>query len=258
MAEVTWKLYSPLTAEFFLNDEYGDIDYSDENAIPFTGTALTAYEDSIREEIERYNGRGDDLAEYIHDDCGAEYGVQVNQKVLSVVPSVESVNGELVGCATVKLREPLTGEETAAFCSYLEGQYSDGWGEGFEQREIMSEDGVLYVHFWGSEHFAFTIDKHPTAEPEKTAEQDVSQPQRPKMNLVGMDSNIFLILGTASRLLRGAGQAAQAKEMQQRVQQSHDYYKALGIISEYVETEMSGAVRAGREKPEKKKGGEAR
>lgn len=257
MAEVTWKLYSPLCAEFFLKDEYGDIDFHEENAIPFSGTDLILYEDSIHEEIDRYGGP-DDLAEYIHDDCGAEYGVQINQIVLSVVPSVESVNGELVGCATVKLREPLTREETAALCSYLEGQYSDGWGEGFEQREIMAEDGALYVHFWGSEHFAFTINKQPTAEPEKTAEQDVSQPQRPKMNLVGMDSNIFLILGTASRLLRGAGQAEQAKEMEQRVQQSHDYYKALGIISEYVETELSHAVQANREKPEQKKGGEAR
>lgn len=258
MAEVTWKLYSPLQADYFPEDDYGDIDYREENAIPFTGTDLILYEDSIREEIERYGGRGDDLAEYIHDDCGAEYGVQINQKVLSVVPSVESVNGELVGCSTVKLREPLTREETAALCSYLEGQYSDGWGEGFEQREIMAEDGALYVHFWQYEHFEFTIDKQPSAEPGKMAEHDVSQPQRPKMNLVGMDGNIFYILGTASKLLHRAGQAEQAKEMKQRVQQSHDYYKALGIISEYVETEISGAVQAGREKPEKKKGGDAR
>lgn len=175
MAEVTWKLYSPLRAEFFLRDENGDIDYCDENAIPFTGTDLTAYEDSIHDEVEHFKGRSGNLAKYIHDDCGAEYGVQINQKVLSIIPSVESVNGELVGCATVKLREPLTDEETAALCSHLEGQYSDGWGESFEQREIEVEDGALYVHFWQCEHFEFTIDKQPPAEPEKTAEHDVSQ-----------------------------------------------------------------------------------
>ena len=89
-------------------------------------------------------------------------------------------------------------------------------------------------------------------------EQTSSQPQRPKMSLVSLNGNIFCILGEASELLHQVGQAEQAKEMKQRVKQSHDYYKALGIISEYVETELSGAVQAGREKPEKKKGGDAR
>ena len=60
--------------------------------------------------------------------------------------------------------------------------------------------------------------------------------QRPKMKLVGEDGNIFAILGRASRLLRENGQA---KEMSGRVYQSGDYYKALHIISEYVETELS-------------------
>ena len=63
--------------------------------------------------------------------------------------------------------------------------------------------------------------------------------QRLKMNLVGEDGNIFAILGRASRLLRENGQAEQAKEMSGRVYQSGGYYKALSIISEYVETELS-------------------
>lgn len=59
------------------------------------------------------------------------------------------------------------------------------------------------------------------------------------MKLVGEDGNIFAILGRASRLLRENGQAEQAKEMSGRVYQSGDYYKALHIISEYMETELS-------------------
>ena len=63
--------------------------------------------------------------------------------------------------------------------------------------------------------------------------------KRPKMKLAGQDGNIFSILGRASRLLKENGQPEQAKEMCGRVCQSDNYYKALNIISEYVETELS-------------------
>lgn len=65
------------------------------------------------------------------------------------------------------------------------------------------------------------------------------QCQKPKMELVGQDGNIFGILGRASRLLKRAGQSEQADEMFQRVTSSGSYDEALRIISEYVETELS-------------------
>ena len=65
---------------------------------------------------------------------------------------------------------------------------------------------------------------------------------RPKMNLVGQDGNIFGILGKAARLLRENGQPDQASEMTNRVFHSSSYEAALGIISEYVETELSKKI----------------
>ena len=62
---------------------------------------------------------------------------------------------------------------------------------------------------------------------------------KPKMQLVGQDGNIFSILGHASRLLCRNGQSEQASEMSRRVFNSHSYEDALSIISEYVETELS-------------------
>lgn len=62
---------------------------------------------------------------------------------------------------------------------------------------------------------------------------------KPKMQLLGHDGNIFAIMGRASALLRGAGQGEQAKEMHERVTSSGSYDEALCIISEYVETELS-------------------
>ncbi len=63
--------------------------------------------------------------------------------------------------------------------------------------------------------------------------------QKPQMELLGQDGNIFGILGRASRLLKRAGMNEQADEMVRRVKECGDYNKALNIISEYVETELS-------------------
>ena len=63
--------------------------------------------------------------------------------------------------------------------------------------------------------------------------------QKPKMQLVGEDGNVFSILGRASRLLKRAGQNEQAEEMFRRVTACENYNEALRIISEYVETELS-------------------
>lgn len=65
------------------------------------------------------------------------------------------------------------------------------------------------------------------------------QPQKPRMGLVGQDGNIYAVLGRASMLLKEAGMQDKIDEMFQRCAASGDYYKALNIISEYVETELS-------------------
>ncbi len=80
-------------------------------------------------------------------------------------------------------------------------------------------------------------------------------PQKPKMELLGQDGNIFAVLGRASRLLKRAGQGEQADEMYSRVTSCGDYYQALNIISEYVETELS--PRSEPQKSHKKKGKDA-
>lgn len=65
------------------------------------------------------------------------------------------------------------------------------------------------------------------------------RPTKPKMALVGRDGNIFSIMGTASQLLQMAGMHDQNREMIDRVTSCSDYNKALHIISEYVETELT-------------------
>ena len=200
----------------------------------FSGVDMAYYEESIREAMgQRDNDDGGNLMPYFDEDRNPG----VKKKVLSAVPTVEIRDGELMGCTTVKLKESLTEAEMQDLEDYLKGQFSDGWGEGFKQQEIQPGDGVLYIQF-SAEPFDFTVEQ--VQDTEASKEQPI--PKRPKMKLVGQDGNIFAILGRASRLLKENGQPQQAKEMSSRVYQSGDYYKALNIISEYVETELSEKV----------------
>ena len=81
--------------------------------------------------------------------------------------------------------------------------------------------------------------------------------KKPSCPLVGQNGNIFNLIGLASRTLRQNGMIAEAKEMQDRIMggDCHSYEEALGIISEYVETELSTAPKP--QKSVQKKGRDA-
>ena len=79
----------------------------------------------------------------------------------------------------------------------------------------------------------------------------VRESEKPDCPLIGQDGNVFNLLGIASRTLREHGQAAQAKEMTDKVYASGSYGAALTVIGEYVnitsaerETEQKPSVRS--------------
>ncbi len=233
MEKETLKAYviTDLTAELAVEDmdsEYGEDDYAE-----LDGHDLTDYEPSIREYIEKEKELLDDggnLAPYIDSSLP-----RLRENVLRIDPDVVVYDGKLCSCATVELKQELSERDWNALFDYISGQYSDGWGEGFEQRDIPVADGILNVHFWQpDQRCPIVLDALPGQEPAVPR-----QAHKPKMKLIGQDGNIFSILGRAGRLLRQNGQRKQAEEMFQRVQNCGDYYKALGIISEYVQTELS-------------------
>ena len=222
------KFYSPLTADFFPNEpDYEDEFYDEYEGCPLDGHDLLQYADAVDEAVKKdiadFNG---DLMQYYHEDDS------VRSKVVSAVPSVEICGNKLCGCLTVELKETLLDDEQTVLCNYISGQYSDGWGEGFEQHEISVGDGKLYVHFWQDHDFEI----YPAAPKPPTV---MRHTHRPKMQLLGYDGNIFAIMGRAGRLLTDCGQADKAKEMRDRVMSCDSYQKALSIVSEYVETELS-------------------
>ena len=144
------KFYSPLTAEFFPDEpDWEDESYNEYEGYPMDGHDLLQYADAVDEAVKKdiadFNG---DLMQYYHEDDS------VRSKVVSAVPSVEIHGNKLCGCLNVELRESLNEGEQAVLCDYISGQYSDGWGEGFEQRDILVDGGSeLYVHLWNSDEW---------------------------------------------------------------------------------------------------------
>ena len=151
-----------------------------------------------------------------------EWNPGVKEKVLSAIPSVEIRGGELMACATVCLKEPLTEAEMEALQNHLRDQFSSGWGEDFEQQEIKVKGGVISVHFWKTDHFFI--------------EMEQPAPKRPKMKLEKWDGDILSVLKRAERLLIENGQPERAKQM---MEQFRTFYNlSSGVISQYVEIEL--------------------
>ena len=161
MENLTFKLYSPLTAEFLPD---GSEFWQEDELVELSGYELSDYAAAIYEQIER---EGDHLEQYLDDENDPYLAAHVK----SIRISVEEHGGELCGCATVVVDEDLTERGWNDLQGYLSGQYSDGWGEGFEQRDIQVEGGNLNVHFWQEEHFAFTVEQVEAEPLQEPAEQ---------------------------------------------------------------------------------------
>ena len=136
------KLYMPLTASFHARNEWGDLDEIGEE---WDGRTLLGYEDRILAAMVR--NRTPEEAER---GLMYWYGVQdsVDAKVRSAVFTAEARDGRLWGVAECQIIGQLSPEELAGLKDFLTGQASDGWGEGFEQREIRVDGGDLYAHLW--------------------------------------------------------------------------------------------------------------
>ena len=78
----------------------------------------------------------------------------LNSKVSKYEFTVEKVGGELMGVAVLTLNDDLTEKELDLIKSEVSGQASDGYGEGFEQDEIQTDDGSIYVSFWNHENWS--------------------------------------------------------------------------------------------------------
>ena len=137
------KLYMPLTADLYERNEWGDMPEEPEL---LSGRELIPYEDNIRSALVKYR-----MPEELTRGLMNWYNKPdtVNNKVRSVTFGAELRGGQLWGVAECQLWHELSAAELTTLKEFITGQASDGWGEGFEQREIAVGHGnELYVHLW--------------------------------------------------------------------------------------------------------------
>ena len=154
----TLRLYMPLTAEF-TEDGY---DYEEPEHLE--GRELYQYEEQIAKALEDYRmpeeaERG--IMHWYHEEDS------VNEKVRSVVFRLEKRDFQLWGVAECQLLRGLTTKEMDTLKQYITGQASDGWGEGFEQRDIGVDEGVLNVHLWNSDEWSLQTEEERFSQQQK-------------------------------------------------------------------------------------------
>lgn len=146
------ELLTPLRGEFYPDepdDADGEYDYEWAGEM-LDGADLVPYQEAIQAMVDRENNLGTD-----HPSCNLMdyfYGEDtIREKVKCAVVSVKKAENTLYGCTTLTLQEFLEEPELKQLCEYITGQYSDGWGERFEQRDIKVDGGILHVHFYQKE-----------------------------------------------------------------------------------------------------------
>ena len=139
---VETRFYCPLN--IMIEDEDDCCDLIEVDSANYIG-----YDDEINDFIRTDLNRDENavergLAAYFHSE-------DLDKKVYSIIPEVETRGGELYGVAVVKSYGELEKAEMLELENYLTSQYADGWGEGYEQREIKLGDDTAYISFWNSD-----------------------------------------------------------------------------------------------------------
>lgn len=162
---IIYELKSPIIIEHVNSTETVDkyeLSYADEDIF------IALYE-SVQNDMTNMGKRG--LAAYIN----------LNEKLYKIIKSIIVDVDRNYAVTKVEATKELSEQEIEMLKNYIEGQFADGWGEGFEQQKIISykdkfeeiieeedengdiderveiyEDTVyVYAHFWNNENFNF-------------------------------------------------------------------------------------------------------
>lgn len=163
------KLYMPMTVDVYEQNQWGDLE---DYPMELDASEAAGYVDYIlaaiqRERLPEEAERG--MMLYYDKEDG------VSQKVQSYTFTVEVRERKLWGVAECQVTGELKPDELEKLKETVSGQASDGFGEGFEQREIRTPDGEIYAHLWSSDDSWSIQTEQELFDPELERQQTQSQ-----------------------------------------------------------------------------------
>jgi len=230
------KFYSPLSIKIDdTNYNYHDPpdDYSEDDSLYYDYDSMVDlpedeyinFIDDINLQLSKSLGESCNLAKY----C---YSTQLAEKLNSINIETVEFGDQLYAVTIVYIEEEiqLSDDDVSDIQEYITGQFSDGFGESFEQIPITTNDGDIYVSLWSPKYW----DLSPTPPQTIKETNDIQAAYKPDAPMIGADGNIFNQLSIAKKALKDNRQGYDAKEMAARVMNSNSYDEALRIITEYV------------------------
>ena len=164
------KFYYPLKVQREIQPSFDEDEEEEflEDTEELSDFEILEYQSEISDAIEAYQcdeeeNRG--IMAYLGD------RKRFADKVYSIFPSVEKVGDRLMGVFTCQICGELDSYEYDELLHELSGQASDGWGEGFEQHEIHTSEGDIYVSFYDTcGAWEFMTEEEVKAAPESPSE----------------------------------------------------------------------------------------
>ena len=150
----TLKLYMPMTVDRFESDGWGG---TEDEPTELSNYDAVRYVDSINAALRRENLPAEAERGLMH-----YYGKndEVDRKVRKVSFAAEVRDQKLWGVAECQVAGELTPVELTELKEFVSGQASDGFGEGFEQREISVPDGhEIHAHLWQWENWSIQTEQ---------------------------------------------------------------------------------------------------
>lgn len=142
---VETKLYCPLKIMIEDEDCCDLIEIDSANYIDYDSEINAHIRDDLNSDEDAVK-RG--LAAYFHDE-------NLDKKVYSAVPRVETYGGDIYGVITVRSYGELSKAEMIDLINDLTGSLADGWGESYEQHPVTLGGDEVYISFWNSDDSYF-------------------------------------------------------------------------------------------------------